>query len=487
MRICKVRCLEYALLAVGLSVLCYLFPYTGDDWAWGSSIGIKRLTSWFDNYSGRYVGNLIVLVLTRYKIVFVVSFVACFLSIVHSLGKLFSKSETFYFVVVLLLLIPSDMFRQVYPWAAGFANYVTSITFILIYISYAIRVFDDNKYSSFMKNDIVVCLPLLILGAVNSLIVEHITIYNVFLGMMIIIYTIFKYQKILVQHLFYAMGALGGAYYMFSNSVYHSISNGDDGYRSVANGGIIERAIINYKDAIYSGIVMNNVFLLMMIFVVIFLVVRRTNTKRLKRVIDCLVIYIGVFTAYALFSRYFFGSMTKSHSCIIAECAMTGGYIICLIIVLITIGCWYDRLNRVLFWVISMCIISGPLLFVNPIGPRCFYASYIVLVCMFCEVYSIVNEMYNMDVVLDVRRMAYCAGIALFVFYFGVYLTIHEHDIERLELIREAANQKQKEVVVHKLPYNDYVWCGEPEENTIWQERYKLFYNIDNDIIIKVF
>lgn len=95
--------------------------------------------------------------------------------------------------------------------------------------------------------------------------------------------------------------------------------------------------------------------------------------------------------------------------------------------------------------------------------------------------------MYNMDVVLDVRRMAYCVGIALFVFYFGVYLTIHKHDIERLELIREAANQMQKEVVVHKLPYNDYVWCGEPEENTIWQERYKLFYNIDNDIIIKVF
>lgn len=47
----------------------YLFPYSGDDWAWGSQVGLDRLLENFDNYNGRYVGNLLVMVLTRSKFI----------------------------------------------------------------------------------------------------------------------------------------------------------------------------------------------------------------------------------------------------------------------------------------------------------------------------------------------------------------------------------------------------------------------------------
>ena len=64
-RMNKVKKWQWGLLFFVLCALCFLYPYTGDDWAWGSSIGIERLNTWFDNYSGRYFGNLIVLALTR--------------------------------------------------------------------------------------------------------------------------------------------------------------------------------------------------------------------------------------------------------------------------------------------------------------------------------------------------------------------------------------------------------------------------------------
>lgn len=57
--------LRYIICFGLIAILCYLFPYTGDDWAWGSKIGIDRLNNWFENYNGRYVGNLIVLAMTR--------------------------------------------------------------------------------------------------------------------------------------------------------------------------------------------------------------------------------------------------------------------------------------------------------------------------------------------------------------------------------------------------------------------------------------
>ena len=47
--------------------LAFLFPYSGDDWAWGSIMGITRLETFFDNYNGRYLGNLLVMAITRSK------------------------------------------------------------------------------------------------------------------------------------------------------------------------------------------------------------------------------------------------------------------------------------------------------------------------------------------------------------------------------------------------------------------------------------
>lgn len=54
----------FVLLAV-IFLLSLLFPYSGDDWAWGSVYGLERLKAGFAGYNGRYFGNLIVLVLTR--------------------------------------------------------------------------------------------------------------------------------------------------------------------------------------------------------------------------------------------------------------------------------------------------------------------------------------------------------------------------------------------------------------------------------------
>ena len=42
----KMMWIRYAICFGVVAVLCYLFPYTGDDWAWGSQIGIDRLNQW---------------------------------------------------------------------------------------------------------------------------------------------------------------------------------------------------------------------------------------------------------------------------------------------------------------------------------------------------------------------------------------------------------------------------------------------------------
>ena len=45
-------------ILIMLFILSYIFPYTHDDWAWGTSIGVERLTSLFKDYNhGRFNCN----------------------------------------------------------------------------------------------------------------------------------------------------------------------------------------------------------------------------------------------------------------------------------------------------------------------------------------------------------------------------------------------------------------------------------------------
>ena len=53
------KTLVFALVAfAAFALLVFLFPYSGDDWAWGSKIGLERLSTGFKDYNGRYGGNL---------------------------------------------------------------------------------------------------------------------------------------------------------------------------------------------------------------------------------------------------------------------------------------------------------------------------------------------------------------------------------------------------------------------------------------------
>ena len=60
--------LEVAGAAVALFALCLLLPYSGDDWTWGGQAAFTRLNSGFANYNGRYLGNLLIIPLSRFYI-----------------------------------------------------------------------------------------------------------------------------------------------------------------------------------------------------------------------------------------------------------------------------------------------------------------------------------------------------------------------------------------------------------------------------------
>ena len=92
-----------------------------------------------------------------------------------------------------------------------------------------------------------------VLGFVSSLIVEHITLYSVVLAIFVLVYAIVKFKKVYASFVSYLAGTVGGTVLMFSNSVYHSVVSGNDGYRTIGDNGIVstvKRAFSAYLDTI---------------------------------------------------------------------------------------------------------------------------------------------------------------------------------------------------------------------------------------------
>ena len=83
----------YLFIFIAFFVLCLLFPYTGDDWAWGTKIGINRLNNWFANYNGRYAGNLLVLLITKSKIIRSIIESIFFALIIYFINKIVNKDN----------------------------------------------------------------------------------------------------------------------------------------------------------------------------------------------------------------------------------------------------------------------------------------------------------------------------------------------------------------------------------------------------------
>ena len=478
--------LRYIICFGLIAGLCYLFPYTGDDWAWGSKIGIERLNNWFENYNGRYVGNLIVLAMTRSNLLKAVIMSFCLTGIVALCEYIFKRKWAFYVSCVALVLMPKLILRQAVVWTAGYANYVTSMFFTLLFIAYVYPIFQETM----PQRKVWHCLPLFVLAVINALIVEHLTIYNVVLACGVLVYTICVHRKVVASHVAYLIGSVAGAVYMFSNSAYHTIANNQDQYRQMAEGGVISRAFDNYVNEIAKHLCLNNcwmnlaiVIICAMIYKKIYSDVNKNRSALLAKI--CLIVMAG-FTTWSLLSSFGISTFAKQNRLLYFEAAFVAAYMIALIVYCIIIGSQKKCLWKVLFWNAGIVCVAAPLLVVNPIGERCFFATYILFLMLLLELLILLDGEEKESRIFTKTFCKACAVVSIFGlgFYLNIFSSIYQVDKERLARIERQVEAGKTSVEIRHLPYESYLWTATPEWEP-WIERYKLFYGLPEDLEIK--
>lgn len=468
-----------------ITAIFYFVPYAHDDWAWGTQIGLERLQNYFDNYNGRWAGNILVLLLTRYRLFKAIFTSITMVVIVELINRIINKknSKITYVVTALIMLMPYAIIAQTLSWTSGFSNYVISFALVLIFIYLNIDIINHDEN---IKSKKILMVPLLFLGFIASLFLENLTIYNLLLVIFLIIYQLFKSKKVKIENISYFVGSIAGAILMFSNSAYHNIANANDGYRTIEQGNFIIRGIKTYFSTIYKFLIQDNFIINIFIGVLILLIIINfiKNSKDLSRkkrftlginsvIITGYITYI-VFLTISGNSNVF---ITEKYQTLIEGVMAILFFLAILISSVIAINNKKVK-QRIVFYLISIVVLTGPLLVVTPIGPRNFFMSYVLFAMVGCELFNYIDKKES----IYIKNVLITITLGLLLFYFSIFSYVYKIECERINYIKD--NQKTDILYLPNLPYEKYMQHSNPY-GEVFVERFKIFYGIKESQQVK--
>lgn len=231
----------YFILFIIFGLIGLWMPLLGDDLHWGTYFGSNYFPHGiFLYYDGRYLGDLLVISMTKIKpiaflaygifpttIVYLVQKIREQISPTKSLG-LVSASIT----AALILLAPKMIFKQILGWHAGFANYLPSVIFPLFMLYLVLKNYDNKDVHYYRTSTFLIFFA----AIAAQFFAEHITLLNCFNS--VLVWLLFRkhfgehFKKVLN---FILAGNIIGAILMFINGAYLKILAGKDAYRSLSN------------------------------------------------------------------------------------------------------------------------------------------------------------------------------------------------------------------------------------------------------------
>ena len=427
-----------AALFLALLALCGLFPLTGDDW-FREELG-RRLTGPMDllgtvfhgwrTYNGRILGNLLAYAAGSRRLLREL-LRAAFLFGTVRLAAGHGGFRTVWgtlLTAAALLALPRDMFAQIYPWAAGFFNYVPPVTLALA----ALRLLGDLFAERPVLGEAARAAAVFLLGVCGALFVEHVTLYGVWAGIVLLAWSWRRGLPPAPAAAFCA-GTLLGALALFLSPSYGLIWGGGAYSAGLwANAGenlpVVVSGLISRCPVLYLA--------LTALGLAWFAASRRAGPDRLLAAL--LTLGCGCFILCGLRGEW------------------TGGEALAAVLwgTALWTGCrrWLpkgERRNRALFFLASAGVGVLPLLAVSPIGPRCLYWSYV------CLTIAAGNLLSALPLGLLPRRPV--RGAALF-------FPIRVLEVERLAALEEAVAQGRREVVLPAYPNGDYLWEGDTDK-----------------------
>lgn len=457
-----------AILAGVLFALFHIFPLSGDDWfredlgASLHSVGdlVQAVIQKWSTTNGRILGNALAYTAGSRPIVRDVMRTGFLLLIIILLTRMtqLKSAPGLLLCTALVLFLPRVMFRDIYPWAAGYFNYVPPVAFSLLAM-YLIPQFWEGKP---IGNSKIRSAALFLTAFAAQLFVENITLYMVASAAFLNVWQYVRYRKISAELLCELIGAIGGAVLLFASPSYQAIFLRGEAYQFSGTSGlqsILVSAQENCGTVFHSLLADCPVLYLSITMLLGISLFHAPKAVTADRVAFALLILCSAAFIIGDWSDY-----------------VTAG--ICLLWFLLTDVSIFrlkkDSCKKALYFLPASLCAAFPLLFVSPIGPRCLYISYVFLLVAALDLLSGLNlKLKCMNLVCS----ALCA--AVIIFDWCIYYPLHQADLSRRRMIEDAMAQGMQSVTVPT--YQNGQWLRDPDSPKM---QYAYYYETPNDFTI---
>jgi len=439
----SVLCLAGLFLA--LFLLCRLFPVVGDDWfreALGASLHspldlLRAVASRWASTNGRALGNLLAYAAGSRPLLrelMRAGFALALIALLAGVTRLGGWRGLLLWTAAALAL-PRDMFCQIYPWAAGFFNYVPPVVMLLACLVLVRPVLEGEE----LKEAHGRTAALFLLGFGQQLFVENNTLYALCAALVLLVWYRLERRRWSPALLALLLGCVLGAALLFASPSYRLVGREGAAYQSGLSGGL-------------AGLIAS----------------ARENLWTVARslILDCPVLY-GSLTVLALL----LGRKRRDlpHQLLalglVASCSWLawGGWLplaaafVWALLLTAALLLWLPgRASRAqaLFFLLSAPVAAGPLLFVNPIGPRCLFLSYVLLLLAAGTALRALGPGRSLLTGLVPGVLA----AAVLGLCFSVYLPLHQVELQRSQILEEALASGASEAVLPAYSHGGWLW-----------------------------
>lgn len=453
-------------------VLFSLLPLAGDDYYFHtpSSVAafLDQQKQLYLTENGRVLGNTFAYLFADLGLVSVIFKSLIILGIFANIMMLFPKRNNVLFLVAcfLFIAVPAPLFAQTYAWNAGFYNYVPPVLLLSFSLRVLLQHFMLNKKLGIFED-----ILLVFSGFCGCLFVEFCTTYAAILGITAVILSFVFWHKFSKSCLLYAVSAALGTLLMFSSPVYHNVAENTDQYRTMAFSlsAILKQARINYEIVSTHTIGANILLYFLLCIACYILTVKLVHSKAEKIILSGIYTIVPVYFICSCWLLKTNFSITSSFSALIIDVLMCFVFFVSILYVIINyIPLKQYRWNGI-FLMISILVLNGPLLIVTPIGPRCFFASYIFLIGIVLNLIALIMNLFDYkweNLFLPCFLSALmAAGIYLFIGY-------HQWRVQdqTFQYIERKMDEGEMTIVLPQYEYSAYI--HEPETEKIGRRYY---------------
>ena len=460
-----------------LTLFFWLTPLVLDDYTFYATLrSVHDLPSlinvnvyMYDQVNGRILGNFLSLVLAHNREVSSAMRAAILIGIIILACKLMDcRTKTSRNILVFLILfIPIGMFAQTYAWRAGFYNYVTPVLALFAIVT----LISNTRDTFFKKPQLLNLSAIAILGFLGCLFAENITLGLLLLSISYTLWKTYNDKRLTIRGLVWVVASIAGNAAMFSSPVYSRIQKGGDNYREIGTG------LSSYIDAAHdniitfsNSIIVNNTILYILlaastcILVAHKILLQKNNTKKFPAKEGMLLLLISS-TVYFFIAKFInIRHMTYSpleSFMLWVEVGTVGVFLIVPLIVMIKYVDNRKVSNMIAGIYVSGIVFSAPLLFVHPISPRVFYATYILLtIATFglgrYSFLAITRKKITEGLASSAALISTSLLIVLAVTYIGIFTFVRKHEIHNENIAYEQLDKGSKHISLEKYPFSKF-------------------------------